>query len=268
MSPIPEFDTHKGIIAWFARNSVAANLLMFVILGLGINSALKIQRVSQPAFELNIISITVLYPGATPDEVESGVVLKIEEALKDIESIERIESTANESMATITVEIYESYDTLAVMDDIKSAIDGIVSFPEQAERPIVNRVDHKDHVLNIQVSGNIDERGMKELAEQVKQELLLDEDIASVQIHGARDFEIAIEIPEHTLLQYGLTLSDVSDAIRRSSLDLPGGAIKTSNGDIMLRTRGQARRQFEFEQVVLITYPDGTRLTLGDIATI
>jgi len=268
MSLTPEFDTHKGIIPWFARNSVAANLLMVIIIGIGIGSALSIQRTVQPEFELNMVSITVPYPGATPDEVEKGVVLKIEEALKDIESIESVESTSDESAASLIIEIFDGYDTLAVMDEIKSAVDGIVSFPEQAERPIVKRVDFNNHALNIQLYGNLDERGLKNLAEEIKQELMLDDNIAYVQINGAREFEISIEIPEHTLLQYGLSLSEVAEAIRRSSLDLPGGAIKTSNGDIMLRTRGQARHQHEFERLVLITHPDGTRLTLGDIATI
>ena len=268
MSSLPEFDTNRGIIPWFARNSVAANLLMIVIIAVGLGTAFNIQRTIQPDFEINIVQITVPYPGATPDEVERGVVLKIEEALKDIESIESLESTASESIAILTAEVYEGYDTLAVMDEIKSAVDGIVSFPEQAERPIIKRVEFQNHALNVQLYGDIDERGLKELAEQVKLELTLDENIAFVQINGARDFEISIEVSENTLLQYGLTLSEVADAIRRSSLDLPGGSIKTANGDILLRTRGQARSQHEFERVVLITYPDGTRLTLGDIATI
>jgi multidrug efflux pump subunit AcrB len=268
MSSLPEFDTNKGIIPWFARNSVAANLLMIVIIAVGLGTVFNIQRTIQPDFEINIVQITVPYPGATPDEVERGVVLKIEEALKDIESIESLESSASESIAILTAEVYEGYDTLAVMDEIKSAVDGIVSFPEQAERPIIKRVEFQNHALNVQLYGDIDERGLKELAEQVKLELTLDENIAFVQINGARDFEISIEVSENTLLQYGLTLSEVADAIRRSSLDLPGGSIKTANGDILLRTRGQARSQHEFERVVLITYPDGTRLTLGDIATI
>jgi multidrug efflux pump subunit AcrB len=268
MNPLPEFDTNKGIIPWFARNSVASNLLMFVIIAIGLGTAFNIQRTIQPDFEINVIRITVAYPGATPDEVENGVVLKIEEALKDIESIESVQSTADESFATITAGIYEDYDTNAVMDEIKSAIDGIVSFPEQAERPTVNRVEFNNHALNVQLYGDLDERGLKELAEQVKQELTLDEDIAFVQINGARDFEISIEVSEHTLLQYGLTLNEVAEAVRRSSLDLPGGSIKTVNGDILLRTRGQARSQYEFERVVLISNPDGTRVTIGDIATI
>jgi multidrug efflux pump subunit AcrB len=123
MNPLPEFDTNKGIIPWFARNSVAANLLMFVIIAIGLGTAFNIQRTIQPDFEINVIRIAVAYPGATPDEVENGVVLKIEEALKDIESIESIQSTADESFATLTAEVYEDYDTNAVMDEIKSAID-------------------------------------------------------------------------------------------------------------------------------------------------
>ena len=266
---IPEhLDTRRGIIPWFARNSVAANLLMIVILCVGIGSALNIQRTLQPDFEINIIRITVPYPGATPEEVEDGVILKIEEALQDIDAIESIESTADESLATISADIYKDYDILAVMDEIKSAVDGIVSFPEQAERPIVKRLEFQKHTVNVELYGDLDERSLKSLGEQVKQEMLQDPDIAFVQINGARDFEISIEIPEHRLLEYQLTLSDVADAIRRSSLDLPGGTIKTSNGNISLRTQGQARQQQEFERLVVKSFPDGTRLTLADIATI
>ncbi|MEE2651854.1 MAG: efflux RND transporter permease subunit, partial [Pseudomonadota bacterium] len=165
---IPEhLDTRRGIIPWFARNSVAANLLMIVILCVGIGSALNIQRTLQPDFEINIIRITVPYPGATPEEVEDGVILKIEEALQDIDAIESIESTADESLATISADIYKDYDILAVMDEIKSAVDGIVSFPEQAERPIVKRLEFQKHTVNVELYGDLDERSLKSLGEQV-----------------------------------------------------------------------------------------------------
>ena len=268
MSQEEIIDTNKGIIPWFARNSVAANLLMVVILFVGIGSPLAIQRTLQPEFEINIITITVPYPGATPEEVEDGVVLKIEEALQDVEAIEDFESTSDESLATIKLDIYKDYDILAVMDEVKSAVDGIVSFPEQAERPVIKRMEIQNHTVNVELYGDLDERSLKALAEQVKLEMLQDPDIAYVQINGARDFEISIEIPEHRLLEYGLTLNDVADAIRASSRDLPGGTIKTNNGNISLRTQGQARRQHEFERLVLRSFPDGTRVTLGDIANI
>ncbi|MBD2859767.1 efflux RND transporter permease subunit [Spongiibacter sp. KMU-158] len=266
---IPDkIDTHKGVLAWFARNPVAANLLMLVIVFVGMGSALNIQRALQPDFEIDVISITVPYPGATPIEVENGIVLKVEEALKDVDEIEKLESTASDSVARIVADIHDDYDPLVVMDKIKSAVDAIATLPEEAERPIVKHLEFKRHVMNVSLSGNLDEYGMKGLAEQVKQEMLQDKDISSVEIHGARDYEISIEIPEHQLLKYQLSVSDVANAVKQSSLDVPGGSIKTENGDILLRTRGQARQQYEFENIVLISYPDGTRLTLGDIATI
>jgi multidrug efflux pump subunit AcrB len=266
---IPEqIDTKAGVIAWFARNPVAANLMMLVIMFVGIGSAMSIQRTLQPDLELNIIQITVPYPGATPEEVENGIILKIEEALKDIDSIDTVESTADESLASVKVEVFSEYDINVVLDEIKSAVDAITSFPAEVERPIIKRVEFRNHVMNLQVSGNIDEASRKALAEQIKLEMLQNSDISYVNIRGAREYEISIEIPEYRLLKYGLTLSEVADAIRRSSLDIPGGSIKTETGDILLKTRGQARRQHEFEKVVLISYPDGTRLTLADVAEI
>jgi multidrug efflux pump subunit AcrB len=264
----PRPHLHRGIIAWFARNSVAANLLMIVIMAVGIYSAMTIQRTIQPNFETNVININMVYPGAAPEEVERGIILKIEESLKDIDSIKRVDSTAKESYASLSLEIYSDMDVLAVLDEVKSAVDSISSFPEQAEKPVINRMQIRDHVMNIQVYGNLDEAGMKSLIEEVKEEITQDPDIAFASVYGARDYEIAVEINEVTLRKYKLTLEQVAQAIRNSSLDLPGGAIKTDNGEIMLRTKGQAYNQQDFEKVVLMSFPDGTRLTLNDIATI
>lgn len=259
---------HKGVIAWFANNAVAANLLMILIFVVGSWSAWNIQRSIQPKIEVNVISISMAYPGAAPEEVEKGIILKIEESLKDIESIKRVDATANESMASLELEIYEDLDVLAAMDEVKSAIDSISSFPEEAEKPVVNRMRIREHASQLQIYGNLDERAMKALTEEVKEELLQDPDIAFARIWGDREYEVSIEVPEATLRKYNLTLDSVAAAVRGSSMDLPGGAIKTDNGEIMLRTKGQAYQQQDFEKIVLITNPDGTRLTLGDIATI
>ncbi|MGK0500522.1 MAG: multidrug efflux pump subunit AcrB [Oceanicoccus sp.] len=257
-----------GIIAWFANNPVAANLLMVLIFVVGGYSALNIQRTIQPELEPNIITINMAYPGAAPQEVEQGLVLKIEEALKDIEAIKKVESTASESMASVVVTTYEDYEVLEVMDEVKSAVDGINSFPGDAEKPVIKQLNIRDHAVNLQIYGNLDEATMKAFTEDVKNELLQDPDIAYATIFGARDFEITVEVPEDQLHKYNLTLEKVADAIRNSSINLPGGAVKTKTGEIMLRTKGQAYRQQDFEQVVLISNPDGTRLTLADIATI
>lgn len=259
---------HTGIIAWFAQNPVAANLLMIIIFVVGGASAFNIQRTAFPKIETNRIVITMAYPGAAPEEVELGLVLKIEESLKDIESIKKVTSVAQESVASLTVEIYEDFDVLAVMDEVKSAVDSISSFPGESEKAVIKHLRRRNHALMVQLYGNIEEADLKAITEEVKTELMQDPDIAYAEIAGGRAYEIAIEVPEFTLRKYNLTLERVAQAIRLSSVDLPGGAVKTENGEIMLRTIGQAYRQSDFENVVLISNADGTRLTLGDIATI
>ncbi|MEE4190924.1 MAG: efflux RND transporter permease subunit [Halieaceae bacterium] len=263
-----EHTQHKGIIAWFATNPVAANLLMFVIVAVGLLSTFNIKRTMMPEFEIDVIQVLVPYPGAAPEEVEQAIVLRIEEALSDLDGIDRIESDAMESLARIIIEPENEDDMVEMINEVKNRVDGIPSFPEGAEKPIVGRVELPFQALIIQVAGDLDERSMKELAEQVKLDLVSHPDISSVDIWGARDYEIAIEISEHQLQEYDLTLGEVANIVARSSIDLPGGSVRTETGDIMLRTQGQAYRQADFENLVLKTFPDGTRLLLGDIATI
>ena len=259
---------HKGVIAWFAQNPVAANLLMILIFVIGGVSALNIQRTVSPKIETNRITIAMAYPGAAPEEVELGIVLKIEEALKDIESIKKVTSVSAESFASLTVETYDDFDVLAVMDEVKSAVDSISSFPEESEKAVIKHLSRRNHALMVQLYGNMEEADLKALTEQVKAELIQDPDIAYAEIAGGRDYEITVEVAEVTLRKYNLTLDKVAQAIRMSSLDLPGGAVKTEAGEIMLRTKGQAYKQSDFENVVLMSHADGTRLTLGDIAQI
>lgn len=268
MSVAPPPEPRGGIIAWFARNPVAANLLMAVIIAVGLASAFTIQRAVSPKIEPNVIVITQIYPGAAPEEVENGILLKIEEALKDIEEIKQLNATADESLARVNIEVYDDFDILAVLDEVKSAVDGITSFPEQAEEPVTQRMQIREHALNIQVYGDLDERAMKDQVEEVRRELLRESEIAYAEIFGARDDEISIEISESTLRQYGLTLQQVAAAVRAASRDLPGGAIRARSGDIMVRTKGQAYTQQEFERIILLTGPDGTRLTVGDIGVV
>ncbi len=259
---------HKGIIAWFATNPVASNLLMIVIIAVGLLSAFTIKRTMMPEFEIDIIQISMPYPGAAPEEVEQGIVLKIEEALADLEGIKRIESNARESFARILIEPEDEDNIVELMNDVKNRVDAVPHFPEGAEKPIIGRIEFPIQALVVQIAGDLDERSMKELAEQIKLDLISHPDVSSVEIWGARNYEIAIEISEHRLQEYHLSLGEVASIVSRSSIDLPGGSVRTENGDILLRTRGQAYRQADFEQIVLKTYPDGTRLLLGDIATI
>jgi multidrug efflux pump subunit AcrB len=258
----------RGVIAWFAHNPVAANLLMLIIITVGLGSAFTIQRAMLPTFEVDLIFISMPYPGAAPEEVEQGVVLKIEEAINDVDGLKRVESDALESFARLVIEPHEGVDLPRMLSDIQNRIDAIQHFPEEAEEPIIFQPEVLFPALTLQLSGDVGERGLKSLADEIRRELLTHPEVSAAEVVGARDYEIAIEISEQLLREYHLTLGDVARIIAASSLDLPAGSVQTENGDIMLRTLGQAYVQQDFESIALKTWPDGTRLLLGDIATV
>jgi multidrug efflux pump subunit AcrB len=258
----------KGIIAWFAYNPVAANLLMIVIMVVGLASALNIQRAMFPALDIEIIVVSMAYPGAAPEEVEKGVIEKIEEAINDVDGIKRVKSTAFESLARIVIEPLDGVDLNSLLSDVKNRIDGVQHFPEEAEKAIVMQPELLFPALTVQISGDLDERSMKSLADEVRRELLTFPEVSAATVIGARNYEISVEISEQHLREYHLSLGEVSNIISASSLDLPAGSVQTENGDIMLRTLGQAYEQKDFESIVLKTWPDGTRLMLGDIAVV
>jgi multidrug efflux pump subunit AcrB len=258
----------NGVIAWFAYNPVAANLLMLIIMIVGLGSAFTIQRSMFPAIEIEIIYITAPYPGAAPEEVEQGVVLKIEEAINDLDGIKRVESDAFESYAQILIEPNEGMDLGKLLDEVQNRINAISHFPDGAEEPIVRQPELLFPTLTLQLSGGTDERAMKSLADVMRRELLSLPEVSAATVVGARDYEVSVEISEQLLREYHLTLGDVANIISASSLDIPAGSVQTRNGDIMLRTIGQAYVQQDFENILLKTWPDGTRLLLGDIATV
>ena len=258
----------KGLIAWFAYNPVAANLLLLLIVAVGVVSAFQIQRAMFPAFDVEMIFINVAYPGAAPEEVEQGIVLKIEEAINDLDGIKRVESDAFESLARMMIEPQAGTNLSRLLADIQNRVDAIAQFPEEAEKPVISQPELQFPALTLQLSGNIDERSMKSLADEMRRELLTIPSISAATVIGAREYEIAIEVSEEKLREFHLTLGDVSNIISASSLDLPAGSVRTENGEIMLRTIGQAYVQQDFENIVLRTWPDGTRLLLSDIATV
>ena len=262
------FSSEKGLIAWFASNSVAANLLMVIIIAYGLFSGLSIRQQTTPDFNLNNIQITVPYRGAAPQEVEEGVIIKIEEAIQNVQGINKITSIANEGFGVVTVEVDSDKDINEVLSDIKNLVDAISTFPALTEKPVISKQLFKNQILFLNILGDMDEKTRKTLAQQIRDELSSLPEVHQAEILGDRNYEISIEISEHQLRKYALTLNEVAAAIRKSSVDMPGGAIKTNGGDILLRTKGQAYTGLEFEQLALRTYDDGTRLTLGDIATI
>jgi multidrug efflux pump subunit AcrB len=260
--------TEKGLIAWFASNHVAANLLMFLIIAFGVVSAFTIRKQTTPDFELNTIQIRVPYLGAAPQEVEEGVVIKVEEAIQEVDGIVEINSVAREGMGTVTVEVATGEDINEILSEIKTRVDAISTFPGLTEKPIIYKQDVPIHIVFISIYGELDDFGRKRIAQEVRDDLMTIPSVNQVQILSDRDYEISIEVSEHVLRQYSLTMSEISQAIKNSSVDMPGGAIKSEGGDILLRTEGQLYTGRDFADLVLRTYPDGTRLTLGDIATI
>ena len=258
----------RGLIGWFARNHVAANLLMFCIIGTGIWSLFIVKKESFPEMGTDQVTVSMPYRGAAPQEVAEGVVVKIEQAIDSIRGIAQIRSYAMEGTGRVIAEVEQGYDIDTVANDMKVAIDGISTFPAETERPVISKRQHKTGVLLIQVHGNLDEPSMKELAEDLRSEIAALPEVAMAEVTGSRPFEISIEVPEQTLRQYGLTLGQVAQIIRQWSIDLPGGSIQSEAGQIRLRTKGQAYTGAQFENIVLLTQQDGTRVRLGDIATI
>ncbi len=262
------FSAEKGLIAWFASNSVAANLMMVLIIAFGLFSGLSIRKQTTPDFTLNNIQITVPYRGAAPQEVEEGVIIKVEEAIQNIQGINRITSNANEGFGRVTVEVSTDEDINEVLSDVKNRVDAISTFPALTEKPTIAKQLIQTQIMFVNVVGDMDEKTRKAFAQQIKDELTSLPEVNQAQILGNRNYEIGIEISEQVLREYGLTLNEVATAVRKSSVDMPGGAIKTDGGDILLRTKGQAYTGQEFGELVLRTYADGTRLTLSDIADI
>ena len=258
----------QGLINWFANNHVAANLMMIIIILSGLYSVATITKKSMPDFDLPIIQISMAYPGATPADVEKGIIILIEEAVEDVDGITTVRSVAREGSGSVTLEVAESYDINEVLNDVKTRVDGIINFPIDAEPASVSRTLIRNDALRIEVYGDINPVSQKELAQQIRDELLELDNVTSVRLAGDRPYEIGIEVSENTLLKYGLSLDQIAQRIRMSSLDLPAGSIDTEGGEILVRTQAMAYNYQDFDKIVLMTTTDGTILTLGDIATI
>ncbi len=257
------------MIAWFARNGVAANLLMAVIVFLGLYSLFNLIPLEVfPEFQRDVVNVQMQYRGATPAEVEEGVVIRVEEAIADLQGIKEITSNANEGTARVRIELAKGYDPRDLLEDIKNRVDAISTFPDDTERPTYSVQQFRREVISVAVSGDLAEQELRELGEQVRDDLVALPEITQVELTAVRPYEIAIEVSESDLERYGLTFDELAQAIRRSSVDLPAGSIKTTGGEILLRTKGQAYVKEEFERLVVLTRSDGTRLTVGDVATV
>ncbi len=258
----------RGPLAFMASNHVAANILMIFLL---VGGAISLSRLAVKVFpdlDTQMITIRVPYLGAAPAEVEEGVCMRVEEAIAGVEGIDRIRSIAQEGMGTVIAELEEDADSRTVLDDIKAEVDRIESFPEEAEKPIISEVTNRTQVITVVLHGGVPETTLKNLAERVRDDLTTGSLISQADIAGIRNFEIDVEVSEKNLRKYGLTFAQVAEAIRRSSIDIPGGTIKTSGGEILVRGKGQRYRGPEFSDIVLRATPEGATIRLGDVANV
>lgn len=257
------------MIAWFTKNHVAANLLLISILLAGLFSvSTQIPLEVFPSFESDRISVSVSLRGSTPEDVEKGVSIRIEEAVQDLEGVKRITSRSSEGSSSVSIEVETGYDPRELLADIKSRVDAINTFPVDAEKPIVSLAEWKREVIAVSVSSIYGEKETLEYAETVRDELLRLPSVTQVELSGVRNYEIAIEVSQDTLRQYDLSLADISSAIKNSSTDVSAGNLKTEGGDVLIRSKGQAYRKDEFANIVVKNQADGTIIRLGDIARI
>ncbi|MCF6311271.1 MAG: efflux RND transporter permease subunit [Verrucomicrobiales bacterium] len=262
----------EKLINWFCNNHVAANFMMVVIVALGVTTWFGLKKEIFPEIGVDVVLVRVPYPNATPEEVEKGVNIPIEEAIQDLDGIERLNSTAAQGMGVVIVEVATGYDVRDLMGDVKTRVDAIQNLAEETEKPVLEEVIIKAQVMSIAVSAQTDEKTLSKLTQKVRDGLLNYQggeiSITQAELAGVRDYEISIEISEQTLRAYGLTFDKVAAAVRASSLDLPGGSVRTSGGEVLIRTEAKRYSASEFATVTVVTRPDGSTLKLGDIATI
>ena len=265
----PAIETHRGLIAYFAKNPVAGNLLMVILLVGGLLSAIGLTAQVFPTMDPGTVSISVAYPGATPTEVEEGITRRVEEAVFGIDGVDRVISRASENLGSVTLELKDFVDADKVRDDAEAAVQQLIDFPpEDAEQPKVVRAETLSDVLTIVVSSELGERELRRGAELVEQELLALPGVSLVSMLGAKEYEIAIEISEDSLRRYDLTMSQVASTIRRSSINLSSGQIKTQGGDLLLRTNTKRTSGEAFENIVLRADSDGGVLRVSDVANV
>lgn len=258
----------KGPIAWMAQNSVSANIIMVILLAGGLTSAFRIKQEFLPDSQLDAVSVSVPYPGASPEEVEQGILLSVEEAVRGIDGVKKVLATASEGSGRVTIELLTGYDVNKVTDEVRNEVNRIRTFPIDAEKPVISAVTRKRSVLDVVVAADVSPSVLRELTEQVRTALLAHPGITQLDLENVRSHEIAIEIPQDKLRAYGLTLDKVSQTLARSAVELPGGGLKTDGGEILVRVKDRRDFAREFATIPIVTTPEGTRVLLSDIAHI
>ncbi len=285
----------RALGKWSIKNNVSVNLIMIFIIMAGIFTVMKMRRELMPQFSLGMIWVSVAYPGSSPEEVEEGICIKIEEQIQSIEGIDRLRSTAREGSGEVVAELETGADVQQILDEIKAEVDRIDTFPDEAEEPVVSEIINKDPTISVAIYGKVPEKRMRQIAEGIRDGLLdagmvahqgsggwqdliasilkrfrfkRPESITQIDLIGVRDYEIAVQVSEENLRRYGISFDQVVSAVRSGSIDLPGGQIKTDQGEILIRAKGQLYTGREFEKIPLISLNDGTTVRLGQVAQV
>ena len=272
-------------VKWWSRNHVAGNFLMLIVMIAGFATWFKLKKEIFPDLALDAVSVSIPYPNATPEETERGVVVPVEEAIADLQGIKKIRSTASQNVGSVVVEVETGYNVRNVMGDVKSRVDAIDNFPEEAEEPVVEEILIKNPVMSVTLTADTDETTLRKLAERVRDDLLVYDpppasslgtffarifagapSISQVEISGTRPYEISIEVSEEKLRKLGLKLSDIAAAVRSSTLDLPGGSVRTERGEVILRALGKKYEARELAGIPVRTDAQGGEILLGDVA--
>ncbi len=256
----------KALGRWSVEHRVSVNLVMVFIIVAGWYTAMNMRREMFPQFNLDMINISVSYPGATPEEVEEGICIRIEEQLKSLEDVKTMYSTAIEGQGSVTLELNPGCDINVKLDEVRTEIDLIDSFPEEAEDPVIIEIKNNDPAIYVAVYGDVSERLLRDTAEGIRDDLVKAPEISLAALSGVRDFEISVEVSEQSLRQYALSFDDVAQAVKTGSLEMPGGKIKTRGREFLVRSKGRRYTGEEFEKIPLIAKADGTLLRLGDVA--
>ncbi len=258
----------KRLLAAFARNTVFANIMLLLIFTAGGVAVHGMIRENFPQFSLDMITITVPYPGADPEEVEEGINRKIEETIQGTEGVKQYTTYSKENVGTTMIEVKEGFALRDVLDKVRTAVNAISTFPKDAEKPIISEVVFKDPVMMLYLSADMTERRIKEWSERFKDEIQQLPHVSQVALFGTREYEIGIEVSEQQLRRYGLTLDQVSAAIQRSDVNLGGGTIRTNGEEIRLRTMGRKYTGEQLGGIVVLATPQGDLITLNRLAKI
>ena len=272
-------------VRWFTRNHVAGNFMMLVVLLAGFTTWFKLKKEIFPEVSIDAITVSIPYPNATPEESERGVVIPVEEAIADLQGIKKVRGTASQNVGAVLVEVETGYNVRDIMSDVKSRVDAIENFPEEAETPVLEEILIKAPVMSVTLTADTDEATMRKLAERVRDDLLTYEapppgglgtffgrafggvpTISQVEIAGTRPYEISIEVSEEKLRELGLKLSDIAQAVRGTTLDLPGGSVRTERGEVIIRALGKRYEARQMASVPVKTNADGSVVLLGDVA--